>query len=165
MAEDIEGPPAPLDPIESYKLAFDMFSMICVAVVLSLGLIFFGLTNFDSGEDSDAVFSAIFVVSGIILGVVGTIAIVYKLLIDVISTGIHRGTNPQEYQIKPKNLQNGAQKNPASKKITNIVECVNCGQYLRVPKNFSGNIHCTKCHTRFKLDHQETDHDLDSDSS
>ena len=56
MAEDIEGPPAPLDPIESYKLAFDMFSMICVAVVLSLGLIFFGLTNFDSGEDSDAVF-------------------------------------------------------------------------------------------------------------
>ena len=52
-----------------------------------------------------------------------------------------------------------------SSKITNIVECVNCGQYLRVPKNFNGNIHCTKCHTRFKLDHQETDHDSDSDSS
>ena len=164
MAEDIEGPPAPLDPIESYKLAFDMFSMICVAVVLSFGLIFFGLTNFDSGEDSDTVFSVIFVVSGIILGVVGTIAIVYKLLIDVISTGIHRGNNPQEYQTRTTNLQIGAQKQPASKKITNIVECVNCGQYLRVPKNFNGNIHCTKCHTRFKLDHQETDHESGSDS-
>ena len=164
MAEDIEGPPAPLDPVESYKLAFDMFSMISVAVVLSSGLIFFGLTNFDSGEDSDAVFSVIFVVSGIILGIVGTIAIVYKLLIDVISTGIHRGTNPQEYQIRAKNLQVGAKKN-ASKKITDIVECVNCGQYLRVPRNFNGNIHCTKCHTRFKLDHHETDHDSDSDSS
>jgi len=110
MAEDIEGPPTPLDPVESYKLAFDMFSMICVAVVLSFGLIFFGLTNFDSGEDSDTVFSVIFVVSGIILGIVGTIAIVYKLLIDVISTGIHRGTNPQEYQIRRKNLHVGAQK-------------------------------------------------------
>ena len=164
MAEDIEGPPAPLDPVESYKLAFDMFSMISVAVVLSSGLIFFGLTNFDSGEDSDAVFSVIFVVSGIILGIVGTIAIVYKLLIDVISTGIHRGTNPQEYQIRAKNLQVGAKKN-AFKKITDIVECVNCGQYLRVPRNFNGNIHCTKCHTRFKLDHHETDHDSDSDSS
>ena len=164
MAEDIEGPPAPLDPIESYKLAFDMFSMISVAVVLSSGLIFFGFANFDSGEDSDAVFSVIFVVSGIILGIVGTIAIVYKLLIDVISTGIHRGTNPQEYQIRAKNLQVGGQKS-ASKKITDIVECVNCGQYLRVPRNFNGNIHCTKCHTRFKLDHHETDHDSDSDSS
>ena len=165
MAEGIGGPPAPLDPIESYKLAFDMFSMICVAVVLSLGLIFFGLTNFNSGEDSDAVFSAMFVVSGIILGVVGTIAIVYKLLIDVISTGIHRGTNPQDYPIRQKHLDIDAQKKTVSKKITNIVECVNCGQYLRVPKNFNGNIHCTKCHTRFKLDHQETDHDSDSDSS
>ena len=142
-----------------------MFSMICVAVVLSLGLIFFGLTNFNSGEDSDAVFSAMFVVSGIILGVVGTIAIVYKLLIDVISTGIHRGTNPQDYPIRQKHLDIDAQKKTVSKKITNIVECVNCGQYLRVPKNFNGNIHCTKCHTRFKLDYQETDHDLDSDSS
>ena len=165
MAEEFENPPAPLDPIESYKLAFDMFLMIFLTVVLSFSLIFFGLTYFTTGEDNDTIFLALFVLSGIVLGVVGAIAIIYKLLIDVISIGIHRGNNPNAYQIRPENLQIDAKKKPASKKITNIVECVNCGHNLYVPKSFNGNIHCTKCHTRFKLDHQETDQESDSDSS
>ena len=147
--------PKPLDVTKSFSLAFDMFSLISVTIILCAVCFLTGEGILDSvyeenvcktthpnydttkceSKISDAeTFKSILNFAGILISILGFVAVQYKLFIDVISIGTYRGINgnPTDNNVNPRNNYNA-------------IQCKKCSEYVKVPNGYKGKVRCSSC--------------------
>ena len=147
--------PKPLDVTKSFSLAFDMFGLISVTIILCAICFLIGNgildsvyeenvcktthPNYDTAKCESKVadaetFTAILNVAGISISILGFVAVQYKLFIDVISIGTYRGINGNSTD----NIVNPM-------KNYNAIQCKNCSEYVKVPNGYKGKVRCSSC--------------------